>query len=267
MLKKLFNQQKNESSSLIENPLFGPNHSYIPFVIYTHARSGSSLLVRLLASHPNVVCFGELFVNGRIGFGYDGFANDDQTLLEFRKSNPVKFLSEYVFTSYKSNVDAVGFKLFPEQVDSNFPAVKEWLAINRWLKIIVLNRSDYLAALASRKLAAETGKWGITDSSERNTATITLTVDECREFFKMRTSYFDASKDLFQGFDVLELDYTDLDNAQDETMTKAQHFLGIKPDKLGSSKVKQETRTLDKVIENYDELKKAFESSEFAHLF
>ena len=83
----------------------------------------------------------------------------------------------------------------------------------------------------------------------------------------MRTSYFDASKDLFQGFDVLELDYSDLDNALDETMTKAQDFLGINPAKLESSKVKQETRTLDKVIENYDELKKAFESSEFAHLF
>jgi len=42
--------------------LTGPNRTYKKFIVLGHQRSGSSLVIRSLRAHPQVVGFGELFL-------------------------------------------------------------------------------------------------------------------------------------------------------------------------------------------------------------
>ncbi|MDA7836629.1 sulfotransferase [Salibacteraceae bacterium] len=244
----------------------GLNRSYDPFVIFGHARSGSSLLVKLLQSHPNVLCFGELFVRSRIGFSVESFDNFNPDLLEMRDSKPELFLNEYVFSPYKKEVHSVGFKLFPEQIDSN-EIVWNWLSDNSKLKVIHLERSNRFAAFCSQKMAQKTGKYGINDKNQRLNETLILDPLECLQYFELREQMEQKGIEFFANHDVLKLDYEDLDHNIDETLAKILNFLGVAHTGLKTDKLKQEVRPLTEVVENYAELKKYFAETKWLNLF
>ncbi|MGB2694181.1 MAG: hypothetical protein WBD55_03220, partial [Dehalococcoidia bacterium] len=109
-----------------------PDTSSTRFVIRAAARTGSTMLVRALNSHPNVRCFGELF-NDEVDFvpfevdGYDNFSARDRQL---RDGDPVSFLSERIFCAQPPEISAVGFKLLYAQ-NWSFPGLIEHLAEDR----------------------------------------------------------------------------------------------------------------------------------------
>src|SRR5690606_41108644 len=74
------------------------------FLISCPARSGSTMLLHLLRSNPQVMCHGEVF--GRDGLGhiageYDAKRRDDDEvgarLQEYRERDPAAFLYDIVF--------------------------------------------------------------------------------------------------------------------------------------------------------------------------
>ena len=82
-----------------------------------HQRSGSSLVITSLREHPQMVVFSELFVPDSIFFHLQGYNNQSEQLRDFRDAQPTQFLDEFIFSPYNDQIKAVGFKLFPDQID------------------------------------------------------------------------------------------------------------------------------------------------------
>jgi hypothetical protein len=134
--------------------------SAAPFVIWCNQRSGSTHLSSLLASHPSIACWRELFFAG------EGGAKDDC----FTRSHTLDlatFLDRFFLYDWQpinlveapANVrqpDAIGFKLKYQQVE-RYPMMIEYLLSRKGaLKVIHLIRENLLATLVSCRILPAT---------------------------------------------------------------------------------------------------------------
>jgi Sulfotransferase family len=125
----------------------------VPFVIWCNHRSGSTHLSSLLASHPDIACWRELFFAG------EGAAKDDY-FTRSHSSNLASFLDRFFLHEWRAinlvgapliaqQPGAVGFKLKYQQVE-RYPTVIEYLLSRRGaIKVIHLIRENLLATLVS----------------------------------------------------------------------------------------------------------------------
>ncbi|HEY2827983.1 MAG TPA: type II secretion system protein GspG [Pirellulales bacterium] len=270
-LKSLPLPTKVNSADLVnERPqaLQGPNRNYQKFVLLAHQRSGSSLAITSLREHPQMVVFSELFVPDRMLFHLEGYDNHSERLLALRDADPRKFLDEFVFSPYRDGIQAVGFKLFPDQIDRYpFRCVWKWLARNRDLKIIYLTRRNLLATYTSLLIAQKDNKYGIKDETQRSRTTVTIDPEECLAEFRKRTRYEAAVERNIQAHEVMRWFYEDMAATPQQHLKQAQEFLGVKVCDLKIKMIKQEVRPLTEVIENYDELREYFAGAEWDYLF
>lgn len=124
------------------------------FVVLCQGRTGSNYLVRLLRSHREVVCHGELFHPQAIWLA--GEVRDpphEAERLAARDADPVAFL-ERVYRAAPA-ASAVGFKLFPTHNDT----VLDHVAGRRDVHRILLRRDNALAQYSSNLIADRTGIW------------------------------------------------------------------------------------------------------------
>ncbi|MCS7039614.1 MAG: hypothetical protein RMN24_07020 [Anaerolineae bacterium] len=119
--------------------IFG-HRDFVKFIVLTRSRSGSSLLISLLSSHPNVETYGEYFrkLNGR---SYQEMINR-------------------VFSPKSRKINAVGFKIFYDHPhDEQNSELWNYLAGLADLRILHLKRKNFLRTFISRKIAGITDEW------------------------------------------------------------------------------------------------------------
>ncbi len=85
---------------------------YVPFIILSDARTGSTMLAQALNSSPHITCFREVFnfLHDFIQSDVEGYDNFSETDLLLRRRDPVRFLDERIFGHYPEGVRAVGLK-------------------------------------------------------------------------------------------------------------------------------------------------------------
>jgi len=118
------------------------------FVIIGSQRTGSNHLVSLLNSHPEIVCYGELFRNR-----YDILKNipkisENYSDINYRKSN---FISLLHYLDQLNYCKTWGFKIFPEHSQK----IIENLIQKNKFKIVLLQRENILAQYSSLKIVKE----------------------------------------------------------------------------------------------------------------
>lgn len=270
--------------------------SYVRFIILSGARTGSNMLASALDGSPNIVCFRETF-NTRvdhIDFHVDGYDDDSAEDRALRDSDFREFLRRRIFCDHGGRVQAVGFKM-PHTQFWAFPGLLEWLVDDTDLRVLHLKRRNLLRMLVSLRIAQETGFW--VDARERRlrrrlvgasmrTADrlwglfsptrapwrsprprLVLAEVECREFFDRVEQDDAAYAHRFGDHQQLALYYEDLVNDQEETLSQVQDFLGVAPGRLAPTTRRQNPEPLAELIENYDELYKAFKSTPHASFF
>ena len=92
-------------------------------------------------------------------------------------------------------------------------------------------------------------------------------MEECRAFFYQRqrgAAHFD---DQFRQHQKLTLFYEDLVDDQEEALGQVQAFLGVDPGPLTVTLRKQNPEPLPELLENYDELSRAFCFTPHAWMF
>jgi hypothetical protein len=281
MLKKVVNRVTRMGATLIYSitakasdldvtpeELRGSNTGYRKFVVLAHARSGSSMVIHALQHHPQIVCFGELFVASRISFNTDGYDNYSGKLIYLRNRQPLKFLEKSVFAPYRNDVRAVGFKLFPDQlVSSRFSPVWDWLCSDRDVHVIMLQRRNLLSTYASLLIARKTGNFGISSESHRTDTTISIEFSDCLNEFEKRKKYHEDALQSLQANKVLQVYYEDMVAGLSAQFAVIQEFLGVEPVSPTINSVKKEVRPLSDVITNYDELRGRFSGTEWEYLF
>jgi hypothetical protein len=96
---------------------------------------------------------------------------------------------------------------------------------------------------------------------------VKLSVEECRAYFEETKSAVKRHDELFREHDKLSLFYEEILSARDDTFARAQSFLGVEPQVLTVALRKQSPDDLRALIENYDELRKAFAATEYGEFF
>ena len=141
-----------------------------PFIIITSQRTGSTMLVRLLDSHPDVFCLGEMFFQKKESdYSYRTYfgANYSRKILNvFNRASAVKgYLDEFYS---RNNCGATGFKFMYGQARSfppRFPSVLDYAKKNE-IKIIHNICSNYLRLLTSRVSAKKSGVYRFDENAE-----------------------------------------------------------------------------------------------------
>lgn len=279
-----------------------PATAYTRFIIRAGARTGSTMLVRALNSHPRVRCFGELF-NAEVDFvpfeveGYDNFSARDRSR---RDAKPGSFLRERVFCEQPAPIRAVGFKLLYAQ-NWRFPGLIERLAEDEALRVLHLRRRNLLRALVSWKIAEASDVWvapreasiaaaltrpnalralrhplragaallrrlRLMSSLSNSRPRVTLAQDECASMFRYVRAHEARSDEVFRGHASMTLFYEDLVERV-ELFDEVQSFLGVERASIAPAPRRQNPQPLRELLANYDELRAAFRGTEYAAFF
>lgn len=217
-------------------------------MILCQGRTGSSHLVSLLDSHPDVRCFGELFTNDQRARGplYRSSGHDD--------------VHEYA-AELTVGIDAraVGLKLPVNSVRAH-PASLTLLE-DRELRVIRLFRRNLLAQYVSRRLQNTTGVgqslWGSYGDTR-----VRLDPATCLEVFESMGSQERMLDDAARHNPVRRLAYEDLVAGRD--LDELQRFLGVEPRPLSSWFERLRTRPLNEVVENWDEVESTLRPTRYA---
>jgi len=277
--------------------------NYTRFVILFYARTGSTVLAHALNSHPQIICFREVFNwfhgDSHVDYAVDGYDDDSAEDGGLRRADPVAFLEKRIFCQHPPITRAVGFKLGYTHCEPlfGFPAVLDYLVQDRQIRVMHVRRRNMLKSLASEKLAEITGEYlrlgaAIRLSSipkafihparafervrvlvaqnlrqARKPTTVSLSVEECRAYFEGTRAAIAHHEELFRDHDKMQVLYEEILSSRDELFAGAQSFLGVEPQPLTVDLRKQNPDDLRALVENYDELRSAFEGTEYGEFF
>ncbi|MFT7463849.1 MAG: LPS sulfotransferase NodH [Pseudohongiellaceae bacterium] len=268
---------------------------YSRFVIMGAARSGTTYLQTLLASHPDIVCFSELFhLLSRRGHDLDDIVRD-----------PVEYVTKAIYRSYPSDVKAVGYKLLYSQIGANnhflskldsshvHPATKEtrdafsafmaesydlaqlrqrfaafgdFIKSDQDLRLIHITRANKLEMFLSLRQAGLSKAWN-SKAGSYSPDQIHLDGEECERFFSTTASREDTYTEFFRDHSVMSVSYGDLTRDTEPCLARVQQFLNLRHSSLASPLEKQGRRAMVDVIANYGELKMRFSGTRWEQYF
>ena len=202
------------------------------FVILTHQRSGSNMLVSMLDSHPEIKCFGELM---RITpewmkqKGYRGALRVLEKVPEhykearYRFDYPEAFVQEAFATA--PNRSFYGFKL---HINQHTEYMKRLIHDPKW-KIVILQRENKLAQFSSSKIAEITGQGNAPKGTKIKQATAQFDSREFKSFLaRMQKEWNRVWEEIDSaGRDYFYIPYTNL--ASQSALQNLFQFLGADP--------------------------------------
>lgn len=221
-------------------------HSQVRFLIIGLPRSGTTYLMSLLNSHPQITCAGEIFnPYGIVGVGED--YTDDQRTLGERDRAPRFFSKRYFDELAQSESRAVGYKYM---IGHNIRVLTD-LPEQPDLKLIYIHRRNKLAQVSSLIKADKTQRWAQENVDRHVRKKINVPPERISHYWHE----FETQDFLFtQWFQTLQhqkmtLEYRDM--FKPDFKAKVCDFLGVEPDfPVSSTLVKQGSNTILDRFEN-----------------
>ncbi|EPE93726.1 sulfotransferase [Rhizobium grahamii] len=233
-----------------------------PFVILGMPRSGTHYLEALLNQHPEVHSSGELLNT----FDED-WSDKDRLLL------PDRELLEYAYRSLPridKNLLRIGCKINEPQFEER-PGFFDELAGWPGLRVIFLKRRNTLESLRSLVQARQSGKWlklrSIHDAAPP--PSVRLRIEDCEIYFQKAEQFLSKVRASFAPSNLLVIDYEDLISDTNACLSQVLKFMGLAPLQrvLETAIERQETRPLERSIQNYDELRLHFQDGPYSKFF
>ena len=209
--EKRFGGYFSEASLSVTNPFQFTQESTHKFIIFTHQRSGSTLLVDLLGSHPKIDCEGELLLD--------------------KMFSPMSYITKRQRTS---QADGFGFKLQPHhftyQNIENPDSFLQELAELKY-KTIILKRQNIFRSALSLLYAIKSGKFHRdTRIGGIHSVKVFIDPDELLENIHWIEHNIEALDRYAADYPHLEIIYeTDLmdDDCHQNTVNRISDFIGI----------------------------------------
>ncbi len=212
------------------------------FIISCSARTGSTFLVHLLRSNPQILCHGEVIDHKNVGAltgtygkkrreieGYDARLNQEM------QQHPARFLFANVFDSQGYRV--VGFKYkTDESLDPSYKAYTDTIVDNKDIKVIHLKRRNLLDVFISHEVVLK--QTGLTMLKEGETppaiqpfsASPAAVVDYFRGVVGRETK----AESMYSGHRHMFVEYEDITKENSEARQTMQRFLDVAVVKLQS---------------------------------
>ena len=235
------------------------------FIVLAARRSGTTLLIDYLNSHPEVECVKRAFGlekkivnptpdNHSGGFYLYRTKNLINRVRFFVQRSALigSYLDEDVFLP-RQHYTAAGFRLIYE-MSSKYPVIADWARENE-VRIVHLVRRNLLKTYVSTVSAPVHKMRHPREGATITTAKIRIDPRDLLESLNQRVWDIDLRRQKFSACEFHELSYEDLVSNKDEVLGKVQTFLGIdRPAELTSDLVKINPESLSGVIENFDEI-------------
>lgn len=242
-----------------------------PFVVLGAERTGSNLLVGMLASHPRLKCEGELFNPRMIGKGLlDARLPEDTdigAMLALRRTDPAAFHRAILRIAAGHGAAAAGFKLlyYHGIVDNR---VIDHLVSLSDLRVIHLTRRDRLARWLSKARADETDSWYVGKRQETRPSSGPMHLDPVKTLADLEDCELmeERARATFGLERVLEITYEDLLADPEGGSGAVLDHLGVEPAPLQISTKKQGSRDLRRAIANWEEIERALTGTRWSHL-
>jgi LPS sulfotransferase NodH len=246
------------------------------FLILAGRRSGVTFLVDSLNSHPEIECSKDVFsirrrfkyfqVDVTIGrfCQFRSASWRRQVAYLFRRQRLINAFLREIFRSGDRPGDAVnarGIRLSYEQA-RKYPQVLKWIRKND-VRVIHLIRENALKAIVSDFTAKKRGVTHVTAPVER--VTVSVPPGELRRRLVDREKRVQRFREGFAGRRYLEISYESFLEKPESETRRILDFLGIErfvP--LTSRYVKQNPEKLSEILENYAEIARVFNGTDFA---
>jgi LPS sulfotransferase NodH len=225
---------------------FYKHKKYTPFLILGHPRTGTSLLHTYLNSHSAILSLNEALA----------YTNDGKLL----------------FHNYSKAIKVVGFKYFYEYIlDAEKRNTLIQLVSDFKIKVLKIDRKNYLRTYISLKIAEKTKEWSSTGSTTfaLKNKQLKLTKEECLTAFANYAAMEKETEVILKHYNipVYTIEYEALDTNPIAVMNGVQEYLGVVPQTVFSLLTKQNPERISELILNYQELKNEFKGSEFESYF
>lgn len=227
------------------------------FVIFGQGRTGSTLLVDLLNSHPEIACEYEIFngqrhlFNGKVSFPYRFLRG-----MEVRNANKV-----------------FGFKVkvyqltLHQQID---PGTFLKRLKSKGYQIIYLRRNNFLEHALSGLNARKTKRFHVVNGQTNRMKSVEIGAEELKRSMQNRKLYQQNELDYLKGHHYFEVEYErDLkfSDQHQRIGNELFDFLGLEKAPVKTQLRKVLKNTAKDQLTNYEELKTYFEATPFADFF
>jgi LPS sulfotransferase NodH len=247
-----------------------------PFVLLSKQRSGSTWVMDLLDSHPEICGYGELFHSGwygrpRVGRNRDILCWKSYAAIHRARTRLAKlrlyfqYLDAEVF-AYRPETPVVGFKLMYNQAATELGVVA-YLSVHS-VPVIHLIRRNHLDAVLSEETSLARGVFHAEVGAKIDRLQIDLDTPTLIERLEQREADVHAATQFFSTAQVpyREVYYEDL-VADRRALDPVLALLGVQPDlPLSSSLMKINPTDHRKLISNYEAVRATLTGTRFADL-
>src|SRR5581483_6146488 len=245
------------------------------FMITGPARTGSTLLVHLLRSHPDICSHSEVFspikITGLTGTHLEKSSNEPdffERLSAERDRDPIKFLYKIALDSQGKKV--VGFKLkHDELVLPEYRGLRDEIAGDSDFRIIHLRRENLLRRFLSWYIANHITHLTLAVGPQNIPEVPAVRLDpyECQRDFETTLKREKEFRELFATHKSFSISYEELATGNNDKIFALLDFLEVRPRKLTTTTKRMGNDDVRAAIANFDELRSHFAGTQFAHFF
>ncbi len=224
------------------------------YVLFLIGRVGSTYLMELLNSHPNIHALGE----------------ELEDLLEKGSAVQLEWVRRYFTPPLVGRYKVVGFNTKLEQVLSPDELAKLMRELK--CKVINLQRRNRIKGTVSyfvgKKLSDSTGMWGLFKDENRPSA-IYIDPIEFDEHLQIREQ-LQRDQDTYintLGLPTLSICYEDLYINKEDVLKQIFNLFHVKPLPVKAATLKITSDDLRNSILNFDELKAKYTGSQYEKMF
>lgn len=217
------------------------------FLVLSSGRSGSTLLMQYLRSHPSIACSLEEPLNPEeLSFhGLNGANISPYTLVN------------YLMTQLLSWSPYSGCKIFCQQLEHHRLPFADLLNALRDPPVIVLYRENLLETYVSLQLAFKTGVWFSVEENNKRSS-VEVDFEEYRHYAEEERRRWRVTLSAFAKRSkkrVHFLSYEDLNANKEECLAGVFKFLHLSSCKTIAYSKKQNPTSLFEKVSNFDDLK------------
>jgi LPS sulfotransferase NodH len=236
------------------------------FVVISTQRTGSTLLIKLLDSHPEVLCAGEIFYPPS-GSEYAIRRYIDQSLGRSLKNQIARrrLVKEFLDDFYsQQGYSAIGFKFMYSQarhIPRCYPSVMRYLEDNH-IHVIHGVRNNLLRVVLSRVSSKSSGVYRSTTPVERKPIYLPPKA-LVKELSRLREEG-SRWEDRLSSLPYMQVDYESLMSNRGAEEQRILEFVGAeKAAELTSPFTKLAAKGVKEMIQNYDEVARELCGTEF----
>jgi hypothetical protein len=227
----------------------------IRFIIFGQARSGSTLLVDLLNTHPDIHCDGEILHDPWKGW-------QRRHIMPHLRRHPVPF---FILKAALCRHPAYGLKLFFDHCSDPGRVLPD-LVRRGWL-ILYVQRRDLFAQVISYVMARSTHYWHRKSGQQHPSTTISIPAGKVLNNLTIFAAQEEQARNILARIPHLEITYED--DLQDsaswgQTSGRLLDYLHLPHAPLRSPRVTTWDRPYAELIANYEQIVAAVRSSPHA---